>query len=51
MKMFDWNPMVSAQLEFESSVRNNKHEFIFAFQNKGILATITKVESINSKLS
>lgn len=51
MKMFEWNPMVSAQLEFESSVKNNKHEFIFSFENKGVLATITKVESINSKLA
>jgi hypothetical protein len=50
MKMFDWNPMVSGQLEFESSVKNNKHEFIFTFENKGVLAAITKVESINSKL-
>jgi hypothetical protein len=38
-------------LDFQSSVKNNKHEFNFKFETDNLIRNLVKIEKINSELS
>jgi hypothetical protein len=51
VKIMDNSGSIAAELEFESSVKNNKHKFDFEFKTENLFKMLFKIASIESEFS